>query len=155
MSVASSNLGPGADMSRRILIVEDEWLIAENLRSDLEERGVVILGPAMSCSDAMAILDDHKPDLVLLDTQLQDGTCEPVLAKCEALGVAVVMFTGHLEQNLPAFAKGRTSLAKPYSSQDLDLLLVDLSATQPTSSGGPGTPRLEIPAATTPTPRRR
>lgn len=66
---------------------------------------------------------------MLLDTQLQDGSCEPVLTKCQAMGVAVAMFSGHPEQNLPPFAHGRRLLAKPYSTPDLDALLTDLEPT--------------------------
>lgn len=48
---------------RRVLIVEDEWLIGEDLKGDLEGRGLVVLGPAMSCADALAILREDTPDL--------------------------------------------------------------------------------------------
>ncbi len=104
----------------QVLIVEDEWLIAEELKSDLEQRGLTVLGPAMSCSDAIAILVDHPADLVFLDTELQDGSCEPVYSLCQELGVPVVMFSGHPEQNLPSFARGQQLLAKPYSATDLN-----------------------------------
>ena len=70
---------------RQILIVEDQWLIADELREDLEERGFIVLGPVMSCSDAIAILANHKPELVLLDTELQDGSCDPCSENAKSL----------------------------------------------------------------------
>ena len=108
-----------------VLIVEDEWLVAEALKVDLEEHGFAVLGPAFGCSDALAILAEHHPDLAFVDTQLGDETCEVVLDDCDKRGISVVIFSGHSDEGLPAFARGRKVLAKPYLPRSLEDLLAD------------------------------
>jgi DNA-binding response OmpR family regulator len=106
-----------------VLVVEDEWLLAEGLKLNLEERDCFVLGPALNSADALAILSKHRPYLAFVDTQLGDQTCEQVLAQCDANGIPVIIFTGHTVATLPAYARGRQVLAKPYEMSALDNLL--------------------------------
>ena len=57
----------------RILIVEDEPLIAEDLRGHLEELGYSVVGQCDNALDAMAEIASARPDLLLLDINLGDG----------------------------------------------------------------------------------
>lgn len=57
----------------RILIVEDEPLIAEDLAAHLEDLGYEVCARCDNALDAMVELITHKPDLVLLDINLGDG----------------------------------------------------------------------------------
>lgn len=59
--------------SVRILIVEDEPLIAEDLRAHLEELGYEVCAACDNALDAMAEIAAHTPDLLLLDINLGDG----------------------------------------------------------------------------------
>jgi CheY-like chemotaxis protein len=107
----------------QVLVVEDEWLVAEGLKVNIEERGCAVLGPALNSADALAILSHHRPDLALVDTQLGDETCEQILQRCDAGGIPVIIFTGHTQTTLPQYALGRQVLAKPYDISALDELL--------------------------------
>lgn len=60
-------------MKLKILIVEDQFIEANNLRLILDRAGYAVLPIAASFVEAMEILGRHKPDLVLLDIYL-DGT---------------------------------------------------------------------------------
>jgi two-component system response regulator HydG len=60
-------------MKQKILIVEDQFIEANNLRLILDRSGYVILPIAASFVEAMEVLDRHKPDMVLLDIYL-NGT---------------------------------------------------------------------------------
>jgi two-component system, NtrC family, response regulator HydG len=60
-------------MKHKILIVEDQFIEANNLRLILDRAGYTVLPIASSFSDAIEMLERHKPDLVLLDIYL-DGT---------------------------------------------------------------------------------
>jgi CheY-like chemotaxis protein len=108
---------------RQVLIVEDEWLLGEGLKADLEERGCTVLGPALSCMEALRLLSSEHPDLAFVDTQLGDETCEAVLEDCDKRGIPVVIFTGHSQNDLPEFARGRKVLTKPYDPKLLSDLL--------------------------------
>ena len=104
-----------------VLVVEDEWLLAEDLKEELESLGCKVLGPAPSCAAALELLfRDHKPDLACVDTQLGPETCEAVLEECQRLGIPVVISTGHHPRELPTFATGRPLLSKPHSRAELE-----------------------------------
>jgi CheY-like chemotaxis protein len=71
----------------RVLVVEDEWLIAAQIGQVLEGAGAVVLGPAHSVEEALALLrDGASPDAALLDVSLRGEVVTPVaraLAECD------------------------------------------------------------------------
>lgn len=54
----------------KIGVVEDELVIARTILSSLDELGYAHCGPAINYTEALEMLENHKPDLVLLDIQL-------------------------------------------------------------------------------------
>lgn len=81
------------------MIVEDEFLIAEGLRLQIEEMGLSVCGAATNADDAIAMALDRRPDLVLMDMRLQgrkDGV-DAALAIHEQLGTKVIFVTGSRE----------------------------------------------------------
>ncbi len=58
-------------MTKKILIVEDEFIVANNLQLILEEAGYTITGIAASAREAQEYIQQNKPDLVLLDIRLK------------------------------------------------------------------------------------
>lgn len=103
----------------RVLVLEDEFLIAESLRGDLELLGASVMGPALTCSAALELLWRERPDLAILDTHLGSETCEVVLEECREQNIPVVIFSGHSPCELPAFAHGLPALPKPYLHDQL------------------------------------
>ena len=62
-----------AARARKILIVEDEALVALGVSGLMEEMGHRVCGVASSVAEAIALSRAHEPDLVLMDVNLQDG----------------------------------------------------------------------------------
>ncbi len=58
----------------RILVAEDEALIAMMLTSSLEDAGHEVLGPAATLTEALALSEAAPPHLALLDIDLRDGS---------------------------------------------------------------------------------
>ncbi len=58
----------------RILIVEDEALIAVVLADSLEGAGHEVMGPASTMAEALALCEALRPELALLDINLRDGS---------------------------------------------------------------------------------
>jgi DNA-binding NarL/FixJ family response regulator len=58
-------------MPHRILIFEDEILLAEDLAISLTNLGYEIAGRVSSAGNALQIVEDSKPDLVLIDIKLE------------------------------------------------------------------------------------
>jgi DNA-binding response OmpR family regulator len=79
----------------RILIVEDEPIIALDLASMVQEAGGKVIGPAMTLADAEALSGDRTISVALLDVRLGSETVTPVAAKLAERGVALLFHTAH------------------------------------------------------------
>ena len=111
----------------RILVVEDEWLIAEDLKGSLVDLGHQVIGPVYGCSEALEALKSQNPDLVFLDTDLRGESCETVLDECRRRNLPIVITTGHAANELPEFCRGLSTLVKPYSNDVIDQTLRDVA----------------------------
>lgn len=87
---------------RRILVVEDEYLLAEELAKDLAKKGAVVLGPVPNAERALALLDAQSlPDGAVFDVNLGG---EPAFSAADALidrGVPLIFTTGYDFSALP------------------------------------------------------
>lgn len=81
---------------RRILIVEDESLIAMELADIVETSGGRVAGPVRSNRDALRLTAEEAPDAALLDMNLADGDATPVTRRLMELGIPVVVCTAGL-----------------------------------------------------------
>ena len=68
---------PGMDTRTRILIVEDEKIVAEDIHDRLLTMGYAVTGIAMSGTDAIALAESTRPDLILMDIRL-DGPMDGI-----------------------------------------------------------------------------
>lgn len=97
----------------RVLIVDDERLAREKIRTFLLARGdVEIAGEAANVSDAVALIERERPDLVLLDIQMPGGDGFDVL---RANPAAVIFVTAHDDHAIRAFDVAAVDyLLKPF-----------------------------------------
>jgi len=82
-----------------VLIVDDEFLIAEGLRMQVEDIGMVVCATAPSADEAIALAQAHRPVIVLMDMRLlgeKDGV-DASLAIHETVGSKVIFVTGSRE----------------------------------------------------------
>jgi CheY-like chemotaxis protein len=81
---------------RRLLVVEDETLIAMELCQDLEALGWSILGPAATIEEAMRLIDGQPlPDAAVLDVNLGGKLVYPLAELLQAKGVPFVFCSGY------------------------------------------------------------
>jgi DNA-binding response OmpR family regulator len=78
----------------RVLVVEDEMLIALDLAEIVETGGGRVMGPAPSVGEALALVAHEAPDAAILDVNLVDGEVTPVLDALLAQAVPVLLYTG-------------------------------------------------------------
>jgi DNA-binding response OmpR family regulator len=112
---------------RRILIVEDEPLVAFDTEHSLGEAGYEVVGTVDTLADAVRVLGEEEVDLVLSDIKLSgEGDGMDVARAAAAKGVPVLFVTG----NCPVEAQtlGIGCLAKPYSDKVLKSALDALDA---------------------------
>ncbi|HEY0271508.1 MAG TPA: response regulator [Sphingomonas sp.] len=103
---------------RRILIVEDEPLVAFDNEHILHEAGYIVVATVDSAADAARLIGLGGIDLVLADVGLrgpEDGIA--VARTAHAAGIAVIFVTGGCPPDARRFAVG--CLAKPYTGRDL------------------------------------
>ena len=102
----------------RVLVVEDDPLIAFDTEHLLSESGYTVVATVDRVADALAVIDGgHTVDLVLLDVKLADGSGVEVARRARDVGVAVLFVTGHFPAEATEFANG--CLSKPYTQRDL------------------------------------
>ena len=115
---------------QRILVVEDEVLIAEEIRERLTTEGFTVVAVADTGAAAIALAVEERPDLVLMDIRLKgpmDGV-EAAEAIYERCGVPVVYLTAHSDQATLQRAKTRAAFGyvlKPFQIDNL-LVAIDL-----------------------------
>ena len=79
----------------RVLVVEDEALVAMDLEYMLQDGGATVVDTCVGNADAMRCLEAGGVDAVLLDYNLLDGEADPTLEMALARDVAVVIHSGH------------------------------------------------------------
>ncbi len=112
----------------RMLIVEDEAMVAMMLEDQLMELGCIVVGVAGSVSEGLAKLDTVAAELdaAVLDVNLGGEKVFPVAEELTARGVPFIFATGYGTAGLaPDFALTPT-LAKPYSPQALEAMLASV-----------------------------
>jgi len=101
---------------RRVLIVEDESLVAMLLETILEDMGCTPVGPAANIDEGSALARD-EPDLdaALLDVNVAGRQVFPVAEALKARGVPFVFSTGYGEGGLPDEWRGNPTIQKPFT----------------------------------------
>jgi DNA-binding response OmpR family regulator len=84
---------------KKILIVEDERILAVSLRMDLNELGYQEISIVTNCDDAMELVKNEKPDLALLDINIQgDKTgIDTALLLAQNYEIPVIFVTGETD----------------------------------------------------------
>jgi DNA-binding response OmpR family regulator len=102
----------------RLLLVEDEPLVAFDTEHFLGEAGFEVVATVDSVADAVRVIgEDSDIDLVLVDVSLSDGSGTEVARVAHARGIQVLFVTGNCPGDAMALAAG--CLAKPYPQRDL------------------------------------
>jgi DNA-binding response OmpR family regulator len=95
-----------------VLILEDETMIAMMIEDELVDAGYGVAGPFPTCSSAFSWLSTSTPDLAVLDTQLQDGSCRDIAVELRRRGIPFVVYSGATDTHMTALA-GAPWVAKP------------------------------------------
>ncbi len=104
--------------SLRILIVEDEILIALELESLLQDAGHEVVGMAASFDEATTLGQRLAPDLAFVDIHLTDGpTGVDVARRLGEQGVTVLFMTANAKRIPEDFAGARGVISKPYTER--------------------------------------
>lgn len=112
---------------QRILVVEDEWLIAQHLSMLLEDMECEVVGPVANVANALAMLDEGKIDCALVDANLNGTSSAPIVEALNAACLPFIMVTGYGGLDLPTEAMNAAPrLKKPFAEHELQKALLSV-----------------------------
>jgi CheY-like chemotaxis protein len=117
MSEASDSALQGV----RVLVVEDEALVAMLLEDMLGDLGCTVAGVASTVDEAVGLAREQAIDVAVLDVNLGAQSSAPVAEALEARGLPFVFATGYGESGVPEGFRGRPTLQKPFGMNDVAL----------------------------------
>lgn len=112
--------GAGALAQRRVMVVEDEYFIADDIVRALQKLGAEVVGPIPTRDKALMLLESGASiHAAVLDINLQGKTVFPVADVLIARGVPFVFATGYDQSTVPAAYEDVPRWEKPFEAHDL------------------------------------
>jgi CheY-like chemotaxis protein len=103
----------------RVLVVEDEFLVATLIEDMLVAAGCVVAGPIPRLSEAVDAVGSGTFDAAVLDVNLGGDRVYPVADALSRRNIPFVFVTGYSSGGLPREYNGRPRLCKPFKMADL------------------------------------
>lgn len=116
---------------RKILIVEDDIVVGEEMRYMVTGAGGTPLGPVPSLDMALYLIGEQKPDAALLDVHLAGSSVEPIADQLRALYVPYVIVSGFGRNAIPRALRDAPFVAKPFYRSELLQQLTMVFKAQP------------------------
>ena len=99
---------------RRVLLAEDEALLALEVKEALEASGYEVMGPVSSSEQALKMLGQGDCDMAVLDIRLEDGSSEPIARLLDERRKPFVVMSGYPLHHLPeVYSHGIARFSKP------------------------------------------
>ena len=118
----------------RVLVVEDEYYIADDLRRELIAAGARVVGPVSTVPAAFEAIDRGEFDCAVIDLNLHGVSAVSVANRLIEEGKSFAIATGYGSDVVPDRLKGVPRIEKPFDPPALLRLVLTLSCGQP---GGP------------------
>ncbi|WP_377293178.1 response regulator [Rhizobium sp. SG2393] len=104
----------------KVLIVEDEVLLAMELESEIEAAGHEIVGMAADSKEALSLIDGADPEFAFVDIHLLDGPTGITVGQSLSLrGIPYVFVSGNVKRIPEDFAGALGAIEKPYTMNGL------------------------------------
>lgn len=96
-----------------VLVVEDDFYLAEDSREALERAGATVLGPCSNAAEALRLAEARPPRCAVLDLNLGEGPAFGPARTLRARGVPVLFMTGYDAEVIPPDLADIERLEKP------------------------------------------
>ncbi|WEA26318.1 response regulator [Rhizobium binxianense] len=107
-------------ISFRLLVVEDELLIAIELEDVLRALGCTVIGPVAKLVDAIELASTESLDAAILDVTIRGGQVFPVAEILLERDIPFVFASGYGDWALPENMRDRPRLTKPFTTAELE-----------------------------------
>ncbi len=115
---------------RRILVVEDDMLIALLIEQVLQELGCIVVGPLGKLDAALRLASSEALDAAVLDVNIRGGLVYPVAEQLRTRGIPFVLASGYGDWALPAAFRTQPRLTKPFTPNEIEAQMRLLCGTQ-------------------------
>lgn len=105
--------------AKRILVIEDEMMVAMGLEMALADAGYEVVGPFGRLDQALDAARNGQMDLALLDVNVRGEAIFPVADVLTARGIPFAFLTGYGRETLPVGFKAGHVLSKPFRADRL------------------------------------
>jgi DNA-binding response OmpR family regulator len=116
----------GKSVARRVLIVEDEPLLAMNMEDMLTELGHFVIATATRIDKALSLADGSEFDLAVLDINLAGSNTFKVAGILRKRGIPFIFTSGYGPDGLVDGYRGAHLLTKPFGLSDLEHMIIQL-----------------------------
>ena len=124
--------------NRKVLVVEDEMMIAMLIEDMLDEFGCKLVGPATSVPRALELIDKEPVEAAILDLNLDGKDTYAIADLLRRKDVPFVFATGYGSAGLREGYADRPVLQKPFQASELETALVAILSGSTTVSGETG-----------------
>ncbi len=114
----------------RVLVVEDNMLIAVHIEEMLQDLGCVVVGPVGKLDAAMRVVDHDVLDAAILDVNIRGEHVFPVAERLRARGIPFALASGYGDWALPETFRNQPRLTKPFTAQELEAQVLSLHREQ-------------------------
>ncbi len=123
----------------RILVVEDDMMIALFIEETLQSLGCVVVGPVGKLHVALRLATDEPLDAAILDVTIRGGQTFPVAEQLMSRGIPFLFASGYGDWALPQAFRDQARLTKPFTARELE---TRVQALYSQSNAAPTTTRL-------------
>lgn len=111
----------------RVIVVEDDFLLAETLADSLAALGYQVVGQAASVLQALQSIESVSCDFAIVDLYLKGELALPILDKLRDRQIAFLLATGASVEDIPARHSRAPRVLKPYDAHELQRAIKGLS----------------------------
>ena len=119
----------------RVLVVEDEFIIADEIAAIVQAAGHSVLGPVASVEDAAAIVAKERPGFAIIDANLRGKSSSSLARQLVELGIPFCVCTGYRPDDLRSTFGDVVLIQKPVSARSLAAILASAAARHTASCG--------------------
>jgi len=112
--------------SPRVLVVEDQMLVALEIACLLEDIGCEPVGPVGHVQTALLALTKEPLDAALLDVDLAGESVEPIAELLKRRGIPFALVTGYARERIPARLRDYPYVGKPFTFGDMKATVLAL-----------------------------
>ena len=110
----------------RVLLVEDEYYLADDLSRALSQAGAEVVGPVGTLNEAVQRIGEGAFDCAVVDMNLRGQPAYSLAEQLKSAKVPFIVATGYNQASLPEWLRSVPRIEKPFSPNDVTRMLAEI-----------------------------